>query len=204
MMNGDQGYDRTHVLSFHVSLPKTKYRDISRIKEFYEQAVQKLQALPGVESAALVTVVPSSWDWNSTEYSGEGQPPAAPGELRTAESQFVSPDYFHTLRIPLMKGRFLSVQDGTETQPVVVISQNLARHIWSDAEPVGKHIKLGRADGDEPWRTVVGVVGDVRQSPWDAEVHPATYVPFAQRPQASSAFVVRTTGDPMALAPAAR
>ncbi|HLY60818.1 MAG TPA: ABC transporter permease [Terriglobia bacterium] len=204
LLNGDQGYDRAHVLAFHVALPESKYREKVRIKSFYEQVVQKLQALPGVESAALVTVIPSGWDWNSTEYSGEGQPPISPGELRIAESQFISPDYFHALRIPLLAGRFLSAQDGPDTEPVAVISQNLARKIWSASDPVGKLIKLGPADANEPWRRVVGVVGDIKQSPWDAEGHPATYVPFAQRPQASSAFVVRTAGDPIALATAVR
>jgi putative ABC transport system permease protein len=204
MMNSDMGFDRLHVLTFRVALPDKKYRDSDRVREFYDQLVQKLQTLPGVESAAPVTSVPGSWNWNWSEYTGEGQPPAAPGEIRTAASQSVSPDFFRVLRVPLLGGRLLTAQDGPHAPAVAVISRSLARKIWQENDPVGKHIKLGRAESNEPWRTIVGVVGDVKQSAFVHDPDPTAYVPFAQLSQAGSSLVIRTPGDPLGLAASAR
>jgi putative ABC transport system permease protein len=204
LLNADPGFDRTHVLTFHVTLAESKYRDKAGMRTFYGEVVQKLQALPGAQWAAAVTSVPGSWSWDSTEYRGENQPPPAPGEVRHTVSQSATPDYFRALKIPLLKGRFLGPQDGPDAAPVVVISESFERRIWPDQDPVGKRIKLGGAEENEPWRTVVGVVGDIRQSSFDHEPSPTTYVPFAQVPQSSSTLVVRTAGDPIALAAAAR
>jgi putative ABC transport system permease protein len=204
LLNADPGFDRSHVLTFHVALPDSKYRDKGRVRDFYDQVVQKLQALPGVESAAVVTSLPSGWGWNQTEYTAEGQLPAAPGELRLTVSQSVSPNFFRALRVPLLNGRVLTAQDGPQAPLAVVISESMARRNWPDQDPVGKRIKMGRAESSEPWCTIVGVVGDVKQSQFDGEPNPTTYGPFAQLPQTSTALVVRTSGDPVGLAAAAR
>jgi putative ABC transport system permease protein len=202
LMDQDLGFDRSHVLTFHVALAESQYRDRVGIRNFYDQVISKLQGLPGVQYAAAVTSLPAGWSWNSTEYRGEGEPPSAPGELRIAVSQFVTPDYFRAVRIPLVKGRFITTEDGPDSGPVVVISKTLAQRIWPNQDAVGKQLRLG-GEG-EPWRTVVGVVGDVRQSSFDSGPHPTTYVPFTQVPYAASGLVVRTSGNPLALAPAAR
>ena len=203
LANREMGFDRRHVLTFRVVLAESKYSDRDRIRGFYDQAVQKLQSLPGVESAAAVSSVPGSWSWTRTEYSAEGQPPPAPGELRSTVEQSVTPDFHRTLRVPLVEGRLLGAVDGPTAPLVVVLSQNMARRIWPDQDPIGKRIRFGRAEDDEPWRTVVGVVGDIK-SPWDTEPPLVTYFPLAQLPHASSSFVVRTSGDPLGLAAAAR
>lgn len=202
LLNSDLGFDRYHVLTFHVALAESKYRDPASVREFYDQLLSRLQTLPGAQSAAVAATLPASWSWDTTTYRGEGQPPAAPGELRTALAETVTPDYWRTLRVPLLKGRFFTTQDGPEAPPVAVISAQLARRVWPNQDAVGKRIQLG---GDkEPWRTVVGVAGDIRQSSFDSGPMATSYVPFAQAPRASSALAIRTAGDPLALAPAAR
>jgi len=202
LLNSDLGFDRYHVLTFHVALAESKYRDPASVREFYDQLLSRLQALPGAQSAAVAATLPASWSWDTTTYRGEGQPPAAPGELRTALSQTVTPDYWLTLRVPLIRGRYFTTQDGPEATQVAVISAQLARRIWPNQDAVGKRVQLG---GDkEPWRTVVGVAGDVRQSSFDTGATATAYVPFAQSPRASSALAIRTVGDPLALAAAAR
>ena len=203
LANTELGFDRQHLLTFRIALSEKKYDRQDRVRGFFDQAVQKLQSLPGVESVAAVTSLPGGWSWNQTQYTAEGQPPLAPGEMRTAVEQSVTPDFLRVLRVPLVKGRFLTAQDGPEATPAVVVSQSLARRIWPDQDPVGKRIKFG-TEGRAPWRTVVGVVGDIKQAPWDPEPYPTTYFPFDQYSQASSALVVRTTGNPIALAAAAR
>ena len=204
LLNADRGFDRTHVLTFHVTLAESKYHEKALIRTFYEQALQKLQALPGAQWTAAVTSVPGGWEWTSTEYRGENQPPPGAGELRDAISQSTTPDFLRALKVPLRKGRFFGPQDGPDSAPVVVISESLARRIWPGQDAAGKRIKLGREEENQPWRTVVGVVGDVKASSFDEEPSPTAYVPFAQVPQAATTLVVRSAGDPAALAAAAR
>jgi putative ABC transport system permease protein len=206
LLNEYPGFDRSNVLTFRISLTSvaSKEQDEARVREFYAQVIEKLQALPGVDSAAAVTSLPSGWGWNWTEYTAEGQPPAAPGEMRVAVWQSVSPDFFRALRIPLLKGRLLTAQDGPNAELSLVVSQSLANRIWPNQDPVGKRIMFGRAGSNEPWKTVVGVVGDMHRSPFDRTPDPTAYLPFAQLPMASSCVVVRASGDPVALAAAAR
>jgi putative ABC transport system permease protein len=204
LLNTNPGFDRNHVLTFSVALPESKYHEPDRVRDFYDRVIQRLQALPGVESAAAVSNLPGGWSWDRWEYTAEDQSPAAPGELRLAFSQIISPDFFRALRIPLLRGRPLALQDGPEVPQVVVISQSMARRIWPNQDPLGRRIKFGRPESAMPWCTVVGVVGDVKQSPFDPDVYPTAYFPLAQLPPSSSAIVVRTPGDPLALAAAAR
>jgi putative ABC transport system permease protein len=203
LLNADPGFDRFHVLTFRTALAESSGKDLNRRREFYDRVVEKLRALPGVESAAAVTSVPSSWSWNQTVYRGEGQPPAAPGEMRVAVSQSATPEFFRALKIPVVEGRGLTSQDGAQAPPVAVISASLARRIWPGERAVGKRIQFG-TDAGEPWRTIVGVAGDVKQSPFDTEPRPTAYVPFDQVPLASATFVVRTERDPLSVAAAAR
>jgi putative ABC transport system permease protein len=204
MANEEMGFDRSRVLTFRIALAESKYATPDRVRVFYEQLVRRLQSLPGVESAAAVRMVPGGWGWHSTAYTAEGQPPPAPGELRSTRDQSVTPDFFRTLRVPLMKGRFISPQDGPNAPLVVNISESMARRLWPGEDPVGKRLKFDRTESNVPWRTVVGVVGDVKASPWDKEPDVSTYFPLAQVPQASSGLVVRASGDPLALVAAAR
>jgi len=200
LINMEMGFDRTHVLTFHVALPDEKYRKPDQIRIYYDQALRQIRSLPTVESAACVTSLPSGWSWNWTEYTPEGRPPAAPGETPTAISQIVTPDFFASLRVPLRKGRFISAEDGPDRPPVVVISESMARDNWPGQDPIGKHLKFGQSEAHEPTRTVVGVIGDLRTTSFDTRPDPTGYIPLAQQPPATSALVVRTSGDPYSLA----
>jgi predicted permease len=200
LVTNSMGFDRSHVLTFHVVLPEAKYQDKDRIRGYYEQALRNLRALPGVESAACVTSLPSGWTWNWTEFTAEGNPPAPPGETPSVISQVVTPGFFSALRVPLRQGRLLSDQDGPNAPPVIVISEAMAQKNWPNQNPLGKHLQMGRPEAGQPFRAIVGIVGDVKPNPLDHEPAPTAYVPFAQLPELASAFVVRTTGDPLTLA----
>jgi predicted permease len=200
LIAGSMGFDRSHVLTFHAVLPDKKYDDSDRIRGYYDRALRNLENLPGVESAACVTSLPSGWTWNWTEFTAEGKPPVSSGERPTAISQIVTPRFFSTLRIPLRQGRLLSHDDGPHAPPVIVISEAMARQNWPNQNPLGKHIQMGRPEASEPLRTVVGIVGDVKPNPLDHDAAPTAYVPLAQMPPLASAFVVRTSTDPLALA----
>jgi putative ABC transport system permease protein len=199
----NMGFDRTHVLTLHVSLPEAKYHTADAILGYYGRARQSLQSIPGVRSAGVVFSLPSSWSWTWAEYRAEGMAPPAPGEVRYTVQQIATPDFFSTLRIPLIEGRFLSAEDTRDSAPVAVISASMARQVWPHENPIGKHLQLGAPEKREPERRIVGVVADIRTNVFDNSLNPTTYVPLEQVPIMSSAFVLRTAGDPGDVAAAA-
>ncbi len=197
----NQGYDPKGLLTMRVSLVRSSYAEENKRAAFYDRVIHGLQSVPGVEAAASTSFLPSG-NRSILEFRIEGRPEPAPDERLTAATAAVSPDYFRTMQIPLIKGRVFTAEDGTQTLPVVIISSEMARRYWPDRDPVGQRIRL--VEGETPvWRTIVGVVGDVRR-PFDRELRPAMYAPTAQRPTYRAAFVVRTTGAPATLAAAAR
>lgn len=200
LLNVEMGFDRTRVLTFRVALPEVRYQNNDQILGYYDRVLRRLEAMPGVRSAACVTSLPSGWSWDWTEYSAEGAPPATPGETPVTVSQIVTSDFFATLRVPVLKGRAISAEDTRDSAPVAVISESMARHNWPEQDPIGKHLKLGPREGQEPERRIVGIVADIRSNPFDPRPSPTTYIPLTQMPTRSSAFVVRTRTDPRNLA----
>lgn len=196
----EMGFDRSQVLTFRVALPETKYQSDDQVRGYYDRVLRILQSMPGVKSAAAVTSVPSSWSWNWTVYEAEGAPPSKPGEMPTTISQIVTPDFFPTLRVPIIEGRFLTAQDSRDSAPVAVISAALARRAFPGQNAIGKHLTLGGSEHHEPQRLIVGIVGDIRTNPFDSGFDPTAYVPLTQVPGRSSSIVVRTGSDPSAFA----
>ncbi len=203
IMERDQGFDRDAVLTFHIALPAAKYGTAAQMWEFYRQLTERVQSLPGVKSAAVANSLPADWTWDSTRITVEGQGSLPPGEMRLAISELVGPEFFRTLRIPLRSGRLFTAQDGAEAPPVAIISESLARRYWPGGNSLGKRTRLGD-DPNAPWRTVVGVAGDIVRAPLDLQADPTVYVPFSQQPQPSMGIAIRTGGDPLALGASAR
>lgn len=200
LLNKYPGYDAGSTLSMQVTLPDTKYADPRLRADFYDRAVQRLAALPGVEGAAAVKFLPSGWSWQTGSFTIEGTSPR-PGELQTTGLQPVTPGFFATLRIPLRQGRFLSPQDGPDSTPVAVISDAMARGYWPRGDALGHRIRF-KSDG--PWHTVVGVVADIRQMTFDDTFRSTAYVPIVQSAPQSAGFILRASRDPISLAAAAR
>ncbi len=196
----DMGFDRNGVLTFHVALPESTYRDKEMLRGYYERALRGIEALPSVESVGAVTSLPAGWSWRWTDFTAEGAAPTRVGEGPSTISQVVTPGFFAALRVPLKQGRLLSAQDTADAAPVVAVSEALAQRISPNEDPLGKRIRFGRADSQGPWRTIVGVVGDVKAATLDRDAAPAAYIPLAQAPVPATAFVVRTSGDPFAIA----
>ena len=192
----EAGFDRRAVLTFSVALPDRQYQTSDQILGYYDRTLRELQSIPSVQSVACVSSLPSSWFWNWTEYKAEGMPPTAPGEMPSTISQVVSPDFFATLRIPLLKGRLFSAEDARDSLPVAVISETMARRNWPGQDPIGKHVRLGPRDGRQPNRLIVGLVGDIRTNVLNQLPNPTTYIPMTQAAPLSSSFVLRTTTDP--------
>lgn len=202
LANKDLGYDRRNVLTFEIALPQAKYREPAQVRAFFDQLTERLGALPGADSAAAILTLPGKFNWTSTPYAAEGQPPAAPGELRVAAEEAVTPDVFRVLRIPVLQGRALTAQDGPDSPRVVVLNASMAGRLWPGENPLGKRLRFG--EGVAPWCTVVGVLADFKPNPWDLETPPMAYFPLGQLPANSVTIAVRTLGDPNQLVNAAR
>jgi putative ABC transport system permease protein len=200
-----QGFAPASVLRVEISLPEKSYADGVKINNFYQQLIRGTTSLRGVQHAALVANPPASNVDNETSYfTIEGQTALRTSETPSADLQIASPDFLDTLKIPLVAGRFLSEADSADAPRVTVISRGMASRFWPNGNELGHRIKFGPADSMEPWLTIVGVVGDVRQNWWNPVTRPVLYKPFAQAPQHSMTMLVRTASDPAGLVSAVR
>jgi len=190
-----------NVLSMRLSLTREKYKEPRQMYAFYRSVLDRINALPGIRSAALVTSMPYSNHSSGRLFTIEGRA-VEQGDTPSGQYQVVSASYFSTLRIPLRAGRFLSESDGPDAPKVVAISEAMAARWWKNESPIGRHIRIGGVDSKSPWMTIVGVVGNVAHNPYDREPRRALYVPFQQSPVLWMDLGVRTVGDPMQIAPA--
>jgi predicted permease len=192
-----QGFEPANVLRIELALPEKEYPDNVRVANFYQQVLRGSMALPGAQNAALITNSPASNVDNETTFlSIEGRPVLKTSERPSADLQIASPDYFGALRISLVGGRFFSEADNMDAMRVAVISQSTAARFWPHGDAVGHRIKLGTTDSAEPWITVVGVAGDVRQNWWNPVTRPVIYKPFLQSPEWSMTFLLRAESNP--------
>ena len=198
----DPGFRPDRSLTMRMILSEAKYPGAAQRRAFYDRLLEKVASLPGVESQAMVSFLPLTFTGGHYSFSIEGSPVEVAANLPTAVYRAVSPQYFQTLGIPLFRGRGFTDQDWEGTSPVVVIDRILAERFWPGEDAVGKRLKLGESDSSQPWQTVVGVVGNVRQIQLSAELKPEIYVSYHQEGSIFAAprdLVVRTAGDPEAL-----
>ena len=205
LRNVDPGFRADNLLTMKIVLPEPKYAQFERRSAFYTDLVQRVQSLAGVRSAAVTTNLPLYRQGNSISVSIEGRPAPPPGQELIVVTRIISPGYFDTMSIPLLKGRQLTDQDTETTPNAVVISETMARRFWPGEEPVGKRIAAGRAQTPEDWIQVVGVVKDVRQFELNAEPRPQMYLSFRQAGFfAPRDLVVKTDVDPASMATTVR
>ncbi len=197
----DPGFRTENVLSARLALPPA-YDDPHAITRFYEQLRERLAALPGAIDATAASSLPISGGDSHGELLIENRP-FPTGEAPGASFRRVMPGYFSTMGIPLIEGRDFRAGDGHEEPYVVIINESMARAHWPDESPVGKRIKVGPPE-NEPWLTVIGVVGDVRNVGLEQAAALDTYEPHAQRPWRTMHLILRTREDPMAAAAAVR
>jgi putative ABC transport system permease protein len=202
----DLGFDPQHVLTFEVTSPRGKYDKVAERRALYGGIVDRLAALPGAESAAAVLIRPL-WgrvglDW---PFIVEGQASAEAEKNPPLNLQVVTPQFFGTMRMPLVAGRTFSDRDTAGTPPVVVISEPMARRYWPGQDPLGKRLQMPAPTAPYPqiWVSVVGVVAEARYRELQTARYDL-YMSYLQSDEPLKHFVVRTERDPLALAGAAR
>ncbi len=191
----DPGFKADQVLTMQLSLPRAKYSKPEQQTAFVQQVLERIKAVPGVGSVSTVVGPPLSGINASRYFQIEGRPPQPVGEGFNTHYNLASPEYFHTLSIPMLAGRDFSRQDVIGTPEVVIINQAMARRFWPNQDPLGQRLRIS----EEPWRTVVGIVGDVRHNGLDEEPKPEMFYPIMQTPLPFMTLMVRSTTDEKSL-----
>jgi putative ABC transport system permease protein len=197
----DPGFNPHHLLTFSFELPEARYPYARRI-DFYNQFLARLQATPGIRSAASILPLPLSDSRISVSYEVEGRPVPKSDEP-SAWFRVVSPKYFSTMGIRLIKGREFTERDDAQSPGVIVVNQEFARRVFPNQDPIGKHVKPGASGiGQAMMREIVGVVADVKHLSLARSDTPEYYVPYAQCLFDPMTIVARTQGDPRSVIPA--
>jgi predicted permease len=196
------------VLTLRTVLPRAKYGEPAKRITFYNQVLERIEHLPGVESAGYTTSVPLSWKGGTSGFYPEGVTQPIPGMAYDANHRQVSRDYLKTMQIPLLQGRHFTPQDNERSLPVVIVNETMARQYWPAQNALGRRLKLGDPNEDIPWLEVIGVVADVRQMGLDEPVKAEMYLPYQQMTThpwfMPRDLAIRTSGDPAALVGAVR
>ena len=199
------GFDASHLLTMQVIDPGRADRSAAARRQFYERALDAARQVPGVTAAAFTSQLPLSDDFDGYGYEVASTPSVKAGEDGAALRYVVTPGYFAAMRIPLRRGRLLNTTDADAMPEAVVISESLARRKFGARNPIGERIRFGPETGsDRPWDLIVGVVGDVKQQSLASTTNDAFYIAMGRWWWVDDvqSLVVRTSGDPAALAPA--
>ena len=204
LRNVNPGFEAENRLTMNVSLPRAKYPKAQQWNAFYNQLTEHLRELPGVESAGFTSVLPFSGNFDGRGLSIEDHP-RPPGEGFNVDLYIVTPSYPETMSLQLLRGRALTEQDAEATPLVALINETMANAMWPDQDPIGKRIKFpGSVKNPQPWRTICGIVRDVKQYALDRKEPMQIYLPEAQFPTSLMTLVVHTSGDPKNLIAAVR
>lgn len=204
-VHNDFGIDSNNVLTANIPLSSTDHKDPSRQAGFFQEAIQRLEALPGIVSAGATNTLPLGDYERIITFTIEGRPALSRTERARTNYFAISPDYLRTLAIPVIRGRNFLSSDGAQGPPVALVNQEFVRRYFPHEEPVGKRIRLDTGALDRPDSSeIVGVVGDVRDSFDQRKYVPQAYEPYLQNPSSVMTLVVRTKSDPGAFAPMLR
>ncbi len=205
----DPGFNPNHVLSAVMSVAGSAEADPGKRLAFYQTVLQRVNALPNVESASAINHVPLAGDRWGFPFSLEGRPASRPGESPSAVYRVVFPGYFRTMNITLLRGRDIGEQDNLNAPGVVIVNEQLARKYWPGEDAVGKRITLDDLDKNPAWLTVIGIASDAKQDTWTGTPAPEMYLPLKQSREYLQApsghfeyitLVTRTKRDPAAMA----
>ncbi|MBV9764820.1 MAG: ABC transporter permease [Acidobacteriaceae bacterium] len=200
LLHMDVGIDRAHLLTMRVELPSTNYKDGVQIGSFFDDAANRVRALPGVGAAAAINLLPvAEWGFNGN-VNVEGLPAEHPGFF--AEYRWVTHDYFRTMHIPLVRGRLFSPEEISGSRSAAIINEAMARALWGEKNPLGAHINFF----SPAWITVVGICRDVRQSGVEVPPSPELFLPARSysAPFSSWSIVVRSSLSAESLVPGIR
>ena len=190
------GFNPDNVLAVNLELPDSTYSKDHQRTAFFQEALVRVESLPGVTSAAATSGLPLTASFSGSDFRIEGRPEPEAGKEMIVQKLSVSPAYFETLGIPLLKGRDFSNRDTSDAPASAIINADLARTYFPNEDPLNRRITF---DDGQSWISIVGVVGDVKQLGLDSNAKPEVYFPFAQVTEPSMSLVVRTVSSPLSV-----
>ena len=202
------GFDSSHLLTFNVAIPRAKYQSDTAQIQYWDRAIETMKAIPGVRSVGMTSTMPFTDDWSTGSFAVEGYQPPPDTPAPWGDQRIVSPGFFTTLKVPLIKGRNFTDQDDAGGQPVVIVDEEMVKRYWPNSDPIGKRVTFNNPQRDSVvrWMTVVGVVGHTKHAGLDDKArvqmyHPSHRYGFTTN---SMSFAIRADGDPTRVLPAAR
>jgi putative ABC transport system permease protein len=198
------GFAPRNVLAMSLGLPMTKYREPAQRANFYKELLQRIRALPGVLSAGATSILPLGGDNSSGSFQIEGRVIPQGQSSPHGDRWAATTDYFSTMKIPIIRGRFFDDRDTMESQPVAIIDETMSRKYWPNEDPVGKRITFQGGPNNPVWREIVGIVGHVKHRGLEGESRVQYYIPHSQVQNANMNLVVRAGADPTSLTGAVR
>jgi putative ABC transport system permease protein len=202
------GFDSSNLLTFNVSIPRAKYQSDTAQIQYWDRAIEAMKAIPGVRSVGMTSTMPFTNDWSTASFAVEGYQPPKDTPAPWGDQRVVSPGFFTTLKVPLLKGRYFTDQDDAGGPPVVIVDEEMVKRYWPNADPIGKRVTFNNPQRDSVvrWMTVVGVVGHTKHAGLDDKTrvqmyHPSHRYGFTSN---SMSFAIRTDVDPTRVLPVAR
>lgn len=213
IVNKDRGFNPRNLLSFQVRLSDSRYPEAAQVNGFFDQAIERLRHLPGIKSASAIDFLPLTGWSDLTNFDIAGRPSPPPKEEFVAHYRVIDAQYFQTMQMPLVAGRYFAGADLANSEGVAIVNQSLAKKYWPNANPIGQRVRVHIAQtkaapyrpqvGSE-WLTVVGVVGDLQDNSFGIQNAGELYLPYTQAPSHIMRMVLRTDGSPDSFAAAAR
>jgi putative ABC transport system permease protein len=198
------GFEATNLLTMNIALPRQKYTEPQQANVFFDQLVDRVAQLPGVKSVAGINPLPLSNSNITGTVLIEGAPVVALADRPDVGQRVITPDYFQTMSIPILKGRSFTEHDRDNTLNVIIVNEALARRFWPNQDALGKRLGFEEDPGKQVWREVVGIAGNVRHKALETEAMPEVYFPHQQFPSNFMNLVVHTASDPASMVSAIR
>jgi len=197
------GFNPNQLLTASVRLPYKKYPEGDQAGRFFRDAIARVRQIPGVRSASAVNFLPFAGPGAATGFNVAGRPTPLPGQWPTLDVRVCEGNYFHTMGIPIIKGRTFSEREEVVKSHVVIVNETLAREIFPDEDPIGKRLYIQMMN-DPPACEIIGVVGDVKHAGLDSPPRAMSYWPHPELPYPFMTIVARTDGDPLGYVTAVR
>ena len=212
LLRMDRNLDPHNVLTAQLWMPPSRYTSGAAERRFLDEVLAHVRSLPGVGAASVVNIPPLGILGTGVNFEIEGRPGAAPGEALGARFQIIDPDYFKTLRLPLIAGRAFETGDADESRGVAIVSETFARRFFAGQDAIGRRIRPHFPGGGAYWYPlsanqplrIIGVAHDIREDGIKDGDPPQMYLPYAQNPSRMMYLLVRTQGPPLAWAAAVR
>jgi putative ABC transport system permease protein len=190
------GLNPAGVMTMRINLPRIKYAEEARRSDYYRQLMERLRSLPGVEAVGAVSTLPLSGNNWGRSLTVEGFPVLSVGQAPLIQHNVITPGYFRTLGIPLLEGRDFTDADVQNGPKIAIIDERIAREYWPNESAIGKRIRFGPPEDNEPWHTIVGVVGAVRHERLEATTRNSVYLPHTEISIGRMSLVVRAAASP--------